>query len=368
MKILITGFNRNQSNRMFYLGQQLKVVPSTYSLYNCLADMGHQVDHREVVIGEDLSSYDEIIVFIAAPRQLVTTKLFNGLWAVSQKPNCILASDDWAMPDLYKGVEKCLKTNDLTCDFVLGCNKTTKEEVEKYLPQYRLALETIAAKKNKLLISAFIGGDLSLLMPDYPKNLMYAYDPHPYHRNRKPGDCWDDGIENPHYVGSLDIGDVPSVLPEDKIKTFNFASLVQSKTKSWLKKQKIENWPVHMIGSRADGQDRYTEAEMCRSIISKQWGVLMPGYKHAGSGWWRTKFQQAADFGSIIIGDDKELEVIYGPAFKGLTASKIEKMSVEELTMTAKLQRRLFYEKHEPLNKQKQQHYIKRCLDGVDNL
>ena len=36
MKILITGMNKNQTTKDFYLRQQLKVVPSHYSLIRCL--------------------------------------------------------------------------------------------------------------------------------------------------------------------------------------------------------------------------------------------------------------------------------------------------------------------------------------------
>jgi len=363
MKILITGFNKNQCTRQFYLGQQLKVVPSHYSLYNCLTDMGHTVEQRRVELGEDLSQYDEVIVFIAAPRQLVTTCLYNGLYAISQKPNCILASDDWAMPDLFKGVEKCLTGDDLICDFVLNTNKQTKEGIAPYISQFVEALRIIKAQKNRLLISAFDGGDLSLLMPSFPKENMYSYDPHPYHRNRKPGDCWDDGIENPDFKGTVqqDVGFFPH---DQKRMEFNFASLVQSKTKKWLTKQGIKNWPINMIGSRADGQDRYVEGDMCRKIIAQQWGVLMPGYHHAGSGWWRTKFQQSADFGSIIIGDEKEMRVIYGESLCKFKAHHLEQMDLSQLISLSKLQSQAFYDIHRPLDKQKQQLSIRKCLES----
>ena len=59
MKIIITGMNKNQCVEDFYLRQQLKVVPSHYSLIRCLRDMGHEVEQRVVEIGEDLSQYDE---------------------------------------------------------------------------------------------------------------------------------------------------------------------------------------------------------------------------------------------------------------------------------------------------------------------
>ena len=67
MKILITGMNKNQTTKDFYLRQQLKVVPSHYSLIRCLEDMGYEVEQRLVKIGEDLSDYDKVICFLASP-------------------------------------------------------------------------------------------------------------------------------------------------------------------------------------------------------------------------------------------------------------------------------------------------------------
>jgi hypothetical protein len=325
--------------------------------------MGHDVTQKVVELGEDISQYDKVICFIAAPRQMVAIHLYNGLWAISQRPDCILASDDWAMPDLWKGVEKCLTTDDLICEFVLNTNKKTKDDIKPFIPDFVRALKIVEEKKNKLLISAFDGGDLSLLMPTYNKSLMYSYDPHPYHRNRKPGDAWDLGLEAPdcNMECAPDLTFVPYEL---KKMEFNFASLVQSKTRSWLKKQKIEKWPINMIGSRADGQDRYVEGDMCRQIIAHQWGVLMPGYHHAGSGWWRTKFQQSADWGSIIIGDQKEMAVIYGESLSKFKAHHLEQMELSQLIKLSQLQREAFYDIHQPLNKQKQKNAIQRCLES----
>ena len=70
-----------------------------------------------------------------------------------------------------------------------------------------------------------------------------------------------------------------------KLKCFNFASLVQSSTKRWLKNQKISSWTLEFFGSRSDKeQRRLTESEMCK-VFAEQWACLMPGYPHSGSGW-----------------------------------------------------------------------------------
>jgi hypothetical protein len=369
MKILITGFNANQCTRKFYLRQQLKVVPSHYSLLNCLVDMGYEVEQRKVEIGEDLSAYDEVIVFIAGPRQLVATTVFNGLWAISQRPNCILATDDWQAPDLFKGVAKCSDLKELFAPFILDVNKKTLEEVQPYEAQFLQAINQISSKENRMLISAFQTGHLGdavnygphLLFDkmEYPKDRLMVYNPNPYHRNRKPGDLFHEGLEDPFWDGAQS---KPTTLLEGmgaKERRFNFASLVQSKTQKWLKKQgytgnpkndeegDIGGWAVDLYGSKAETQKRLTEDQMCQ-VIARDWGCLMPGYDHAGSGWWRARPLQCADAGSILLGEEKELRVYYGDDYQmyGLKAIDLVDASVSELAEIAMHQYINLYQTH----------------------
>lgn len=384
MKILITGFNKNQCTRKFYLRQQLKVVPSHYSLLNCLGDMGHEVHQRQVMLGENLSRFDEVIVFIAGPRQLVATTVFEGLWAISQKPNCILAFDDWQVPDLFKGVEKAAVDDELYAQFILDVNKKIMPDVEPYKEQFKAALKTITDKQNRMLISAFQTGhlhDLENYGPhllfnkiDYPRDRLFVYNPNPYHRNRIWEDPGHEGPEDPTFKPStLDISCSPR--PE-KERRFNFASLVQSKTQKWLKKQgytgnpkddeqgDISGWPVDLYGSKADTQKRLTEDEMVKRITN-DWGCLMPGYEHSGSGWWRARPLATAMANSILIGEEKELKVYYGAnyPFYGLQAKDLVNADDEELAYIAKTQRDFLYNIH-PLDKDIQKAELKAVLEA----
>lgn len=388
-KILITGFNKNQCTRKFYLRQQLKVVPSHYSLFNCLVDMGFEVEQRQVTLGEDLSSYDEIIVFIAGPRQLVATTVYEGLYAISQKPDCILAFDDWQVPDLFKGVMKAREGEELYAQFILDVNKKTLEDVKPFAPQFKAALDVIAAKENRMLISAFrtehlgepgYGPELLFDKIDYSLQRLFVYNPNPYHRNRTWEDSGHEGAEDPTYkkqTSSLAMSDDLDGMPRPiKQKQFNFASLVQSKTQKWLKKQgytgnpkndeqgDIGGWDVDLYGSKADTQKRLTEDQMVQ-VITRDWGCLMPGYDHAGSGWWRARPLQCADAGSILIGEDKELQVYYGKDYPyyGLKAKDLVGASDEELQAIADAQKEFLYKVH-PLDKAVQRAEIEAVLCG----
>jgi hypothetical protein len=193
-----------------------------------------------------------------------------------------------------------------------------------------------------MLISAFAGGDLTKLI-DYPKELMFSYNPNPYHLNRQPS--------------------VNMLMPEPKQRVFNFAGLVQDKTKKWLKEQGVEktSWPLKKYGSRKDGQDRVTEDVMV-DLYSQQWGILMSGYFHAGSGWWRARPLQVADAGSILIGEPKEMMLYYNnETLANVTAHDVANMSDLELEKFALAQRDALYRNH-PLDKSVQREELKAVL------
>lgn len=338
MKILITGMNKQQCTENFYKTSQLKVMPSHLSLIACLRDMGHTVEQRIVTIGEDLSEYDRIICYIHNPSGFAGF-VYNGLWLINEYPDCILAFDDWQTDSIYKGLTALEDPEKLFRPYVKDGHKHVPDNIEDYKKQLLNGIEIVKSKKNKMLISAFAGGNLSLLI-DYPKELMFSFNPNPYHINLSSN-------FNPLF--------------EEKQKVFNFAGLIQDKTKKWLKAQNIGNWPLKKYGSRKDGQDRVIEPEMV-NIYGQQWGILMPGYFHAGSGWWRARPLQVADSGSILIGDWKEMVLYYDDdELASLKASDITKMSDKQLEDVAEAQKLAIYTTH-PLDKSVTQEELGRVL------
>jgi len=341
VNILITGMNKLQCTKDFYLEQQLKVIPSHYSLIRCLEDMGHTVTQRHVEIGETLDEFDEVIVFIHNPSGFAGY-VYNALWAISQVPNCILAFDDWQTDSIYSGLVALKDPAKLFRQYVKDSHKFVPADVEKYEKTFLESIDKVESKTNRMLISAFSGGDLSLLI-DYPKELLFPYNPNPYHLNRQP--------------------EVNPLFPEPRERVFNFAGLVQDKTKKWLKAQGVDkhSWPLKQYGSRKDGQDRVTEDVMV-TIYSQQWGILMPGYFHAGSGWWRARPLQVADAGSILIGEPKEMMLYYNDErLANIQAKDIVDLSDSELEQLAKDQRDALYQSH-PLDKDTQKAELNACL------
>ena len=361
-KILITGMNKLQCTKDFFLKQQLQVVPSHYSLIRCLEDMDYEVEQRSVKLGEDLSGYDEVVVYIHS-IQAFCQFLWAGLYAVKARPDCIIAFDDWQWPQIFSGIETYQNKMETDCPtifrdylFDLWQGEEDKETVMKYKDDYIEACNIITSRNNRLLVSAFDGGDLGLLNLGWKEENVYRFNPIPYHLNRKE--------ENGYGTGTVDLGGFFDA-PAEKEKVWNFASLVQEKTRKWLKLQQPEDWKWETIfyGAKRGKfkSERKTESEMVK-VFGKNWGCLMPGYFHAGSGWWRARPLQVADADSILIGDKKEMMVYYNDeALAGLRVQDIEAMTDEELAATAKAQRDALYLNH-PLDKDIQKAEIQKVL------
>lgn len=363
-KILITGMNAAQCKKDYFLGQEIKVVPSHYALIRCLADMGYEVEQRAVAIGEDLSGYDDVIVYLHS-IQAFCQRLWGGLYAISARPDAILAFDDWQVNQIYDSFrnyaddlrdspEKAFR--EYLRELYQG--KESAEVIESYRDAYLQAVDIVMTKSNRLLISAFAAGDTDLLNLGWEKESVFTFNPNPYHLNRTPFNNYGESMNIMSFVDE-------NVKPEDKLRQWNFASLVQNKTGKWLKAQNPSSWswPIKYYGQRRgeNKQERLIESEMCK-VYNSMWGCLMPGYFHSGSGWWRARPLQVADAGSILVCDDKE-GAIYGEAYVGVRARDVEQMDLSQLTDLARRQRECLYDKH-PLDKAITRYELMKILES----
>lgn len=364
-KILITGFNNEQTRYDGYLSKRIGVILCHYGLIRCLEDMDYEVTQTHVPPGTDVSHYDHVIVFLHSPQGF-SQRLFDGLWTLSQRKDAIIAFDDWQVKDIYNGIlqyGKSLKERPESAyrPHILDQYATIKDpdKVKSFNQAYVDAIDMLAEKKNKALVCAFSGGDLSALGLDWPEELLFPFNPNPYHLNRS----WDNnyGLESSPLDAFL--GDGPTQ-PDDssKIDGWVFSSLVQTKTRKWLNKLNL-NWETKIYGANRGEYktERLTEDEMVK-IYEKYWGNLMPGYSHAGSGWWRTRVLQCATARSITYCDPKE-GVIYGEEFVGFTPNDIEQMDKSQLISKAIAQHDCFLDNH-PLNRHVTQQEIMEVLNG----
>jgi len=359
-RILITGMNREQCNRDFYLRKELKILNSHYSLIRCLEDMGWEVEQRAVSIGEDLSRYDEVIVYLHSTNAFCQ-HIYDGLYAISARPNCVLAFDDWQVDQVLENIrryeiELTTKNRDPYRDYIfdLYVGDSSKEKVMSHEKDLIDGAQRVMSRQNRLMVCSFQGGDLTRLKTGWSLDRMFQYDPNPYNLNRRP--------ENNFGEESIGIDAFMNEPDDSKTRSWVFSSLMHDKTRKWLEKTGAR-WPVNIYGSRRgkNKSERVTEPEMCK-VYQKNWGCLMPEYYHAGSGWWRSRVQQVVDVGSILFCAGAEGQV-YGDAFTGLSVSRIEGMDEESLIALARRQRECLYDNH-PLDKSRQRRELTRVLDA----
>ena len=97
MKILVTGFTRAACTRDFHKSSQIGLCTAHFSFVECLESMGHQVDQRPVTIGEDLSGYDKVVVFLMHISPF-NTQIYSALWTIAQRDDVLFAIEDWQSP------------------------------------------------------------------------------------------------------------------------------------------------------------------------------------------------------------------------------------------------------------------------------
>jgi hypothetical protein len=362
-KVLITGMNREQCVRDYFLKKELKILSSHYSLIRCLEDMGYEVEQRPVTIGENLDHYDEVIVYLHS-IQSFCQHLYDGLYAIKARPNAILAFDDWQVdqvigsyPQYKRNLEDEERYNPFRQYLIdLYYGDSDVDTIKAHKQDYKDACDIIMSNNNRLMVCAYAGGDLSRLNVGWKEDRIFSFNPNPYNLNRRPENNY--GEEG----GIASFFGVETTEPEDKQRAWVFSSLIQNKTSKWLKNQNLQ-WELLSYGARRGEHksSRVTEPEMCK-VYNKNWGCLMPAYYHAGSGWWRSRVQQTIDAGSILYCEDAEGK-IYGDAFIGLNTSDIEQMDMSQLVDLAARQKECLYDNH-PLDKSVERAELTKILES----
>ena len=328
-KILVTGFTRAACTRNFHEKSQIGLCTAHYSFVEALEALGWEVDQRPVTAGEDISKYDKVVVFLMHISPY-NTHMYGALWAISQRPDALFAIEDWQSPkniNTWVGKEdKILES--ITNDYYINNVVAEKELRPEWNDAFGRAIRSITKQKTPITLPAHLGGDFKMLFPNWDESKVFSWHASAYTLHREPS---------------------RSLFAEPKEFVFNFAGLIQSETEKWFNKVTDgATWQIMQYGSKSKKQKRLTEQEMM-SKFNDHWGILMAGYWHAGSGWWRARPQQTADVGSILICEDKE-GAIFGEPYLGLTCAKIEEMSVPELSQLALNQKEAYYDS-QPMDK-----------------
>lgn len=331
MKILITGITKLQSVEDFYLGQELKVVPSELALVRALRELGHEAEMSRVRWGDDLDKYDRIITYIACTNAYSALYTDGALWTLKRE-DTLIAVDDWQFHLTYTN-----GTNPSTAKrkWVGGATGLIRQLND--CPASREEIDGLHydwANNRKLLLPAFNGGDLDIMFAYFKRSKrwkdwfatqrteLFGYDPNPWLPLRVP--------EHPSLPSNL------------KKKEWVVAGLGKQ-NREYLNKWK-PTLPVVELGGRGENGFRLQEPDAVE-WFGERWLHAMPGYNHAGSGWWRSRPSQLAGHEVVCYCNPKE-GAVYGPSWVIDNPLELEDMTEKQLEELGKLQAAEFFERH----------------------
>ena len=273
--VLVTGVTETHTNHPDR-ASSTKFVSIPELMREGLQHLGHNVDHRAVTPGEDLSAYDVVFVYLY-PLDGNALHPEGAIHALTTRPDAYVCLDDWAF--------------------------------QKIIPTWQDKIALSELQKHVWLAPLFPWGKIHKMQLPIPK--IKAWDP------------------SPLYV----MPDIDRFPWEDRKLEWYNASL-SSDAHNWAAAQNL-TWPIHSIGGKALGQPRKLEKDIVNEY-GQYVGVLCPTYAHAGCGWWRIRYLHAVAAGCVLGGNPFEFEDM-GPAYS-FTLRGLELCDRKQLQMIATAQ------------------------------
>jgi len=263
MNILITGVTETHINHPDR-ASSTKFVSIPEMMASAYRAMGHNVAHRAVTAGEDLSGFDTVFVYVY-PLDHNAIDHVGATYVLESRTDAYVCLDDWSF--------------------------------QKVLPTWASVTDKQKLQDHVWIAPLFPWGDANKM--DLPVESIIAWDPSP--------------LYVPPSYHKLTWG-------QRKQEWYN-ASL-STASHQWANVQRLK-WPVHAVGGKALGQPRLLESDIVWQYGFYK-GVLCPTYEHAGCGWWRVRYLHAQYAGCVLGGDPVELSPI-GPSYS-FTLHELEAM------------------------------------------
>lgn len=308
MRILVTGCTAMQVDSPRKINH---LISNLESLIACLRYMGHEVDWKEVNLGDTLAEYDIVFCSLAPFASWGTRYMGGVLWALMNHPRVYLTADDWQVRGIFPSCAALAKRTDYFEKTIWSHWAKTFGPEHPYKETLKRAIRTLAHNHWpwKMIVPCWDGGDLSLLR--LPADELYRYDPFPF----------------------MKLYDVD--LTRQKWRRWVFASLTNKE--GWLKKQDF-SWPVAKYGNVRLGQEKVTEDHL-QVIYDLSWGVISPPHNVSGSGWFRVRYHMAARSGCVLFGGHgQEESLVFGGSKSNpyvISAREVEKMTDAQLAVLA---------------------------------
>jgi hypothetical protein len=248
-----------------------------------LEDLGHEVEVRPVEPGERLSAsrYDRVIVFVAPILIFGARHAYGALWALHARPDAWVAVDDWQVGYTANSYKTAARDDCQRLWTALSANNRPQRRAQLAKAVVR-GIDRVCVKLGdqrpwcRALAPLYTGARFDPTRFRWPYGALRGFDPSPYYR--------------------------PPEIPRLAKRARRWVLAALSDHDRWLAGV-APTWPVDRYGRKSAGQTRVTEAELLARVYPAAWGIIAPPYWHAGSGWWRARYQHAIAAGSVVLCD-----------------------------------------------------------------
>lgn len=288
-KVLITGYTSRMCNSPRVRGDY---VTFSTMLPLILAEMGYDVDHRAVSVGENIEGkYYYAFGGIAPLTSISAAAVPQTHWVMQQMGNrYAVFFDDWATCVFGRIARRVLRDWAQFCFYKnWGYDISILESIGNHI-------KTMVTVVNKdfnppILAPMFKWGDHQFLLRNNFNANLISIDP----------SAW------------MKFPNVKVPTPKNRAKQWVMAAL--SDHSLWVTRQKF-SFPVKFVGNiRKNGGIFMTEDDTIQ-LMANSFGVLSVQYPSAGSGWWRSRYLNAAWAESPIYSGPRD-SVYMGEAYRG---------------------------------------------------
>lgn len=330
MKILVTGMTAKQIGT----DKAFQFATNCGSLVSLLSN-DHTVERRGVTPGEDLSSYDRVVVNLGPINAFGSQYAYGALWALASRPDAIYALNDWQVKQVMYAAKTFVKSELDKGLFKPILPRRNREEARAVADQLLGVCRELAgeggAEKRQCFAPLFRNGrgeKLGFL----PVKKFIQFD---------PSVIWLNDY-------AQEISKIREQGPIEKERVWIHAAL--GNKEPWLDKQKFD-WPIQRFGNIKLKHERIPERELLKTMVKAR-GMLSVPQGVPGSGWWRNRFINAAVCGLVVYGDPRELQTIYGVGEHSWLPmpSQVEMLSDERLDEISRLQRDALIDQMMPMN------------------
>jgi hypothetical protein len=295
VRILVSGVTREQANARVNK-PKFSMIQGMPAIVRSLKNLGHEIDHRQVVLGEDLNGrYDAAVIGLSPTNSFPANKCGLGaLWAIGAL-DCptIIYWEDWQYRATLSGLRRLMR-NPQDLDKKTSKGEWFYQDDRDLVAKHGSRLVETAAgllqpwRRLYGVVPSYEWGDLSIPQGDLPSGARTGRI-----------DLAPEAML--HIMPAYDR--IVEQLQQPKEVQWTCASLVDHD--NWIEKQKLQ-WPVQLFGRRRGEHVRLdTEGDVAVEI-ARSAGSLCPKYHHAGSGWWRARFISAALGRTVLGADPKE--------------------------------------------------------------